>query len=45
MSLGITTSAYPYDGVQFSHGDLLRPLHSRGHLLLMLQHNTNTNYV
>lgn len=37
MSLGIKNGAYPYDGVQFSHGDLLRSLYSRGHLLLMLQ--------
>jgi len=28
---------YPDNGVQFGHGDLLRPLHGVGHLLLMLQ--------
>lgn len=30
-------ATYPDNGVQFGHGDLLRPLHSVGHLLLMLQ--------
>lgn len=32
-----TRATYPDNGIQFGHGDLLRPLHSVGHLLLMLQ--------
>ncbi|KYN29569.1 hypothetical protein ALC57_00831 [Trachymyrmex cornetzi] len=30
-------ATYPDNSVQFGHGDLLRPLHGIGHLLLMLQ--------
>lgn len=30
-------ATYSDNGVQLGHGDLLRPLHGVGHLLLMLQ--------
>jgi hypothetical protein len=45
MSVGIKRIAHPYDGVQFSHGDLLRSLHSSGHLLLMLQHKHKHQFI
>ncbi|EZA60321.1 hypothetical protein X777_13410 [Ooceraea biroi] len=34
---GTNAVTYPDNGVQFGHGDLLRPLDGSGHLLLMLQ--------
>jgi len=42
-NLVVKNDAYPYDGVKFSHCNLLGPLDSCSHLLLMLQQIQNTN--